>query len=180
MHPIPTLTLPCPAPQLRSAAKTFRDAYQAHVERFGSKQSALFDAGEGRPPLQAGSPAWRPGALPCQASRPQLAGVHFTFHACLTEPSHTLQRHCPAAWRTPSAAAIVADQNAKLAIFVTRPAIYAPVRLLCCAAVLHAALAGHAVCPPACLSLSRSLLLPPTSACLPSLLAFRSSTSSAS
>lgn len=37
---------PCPA-QLANAAKTFRTAYQAHVEKFGSKQQQLYDAGEG-------------------------------------------------------------------------------------------------------------------------------------
>ncbi|PRW39304.1 Glycerol uptake facilitator [Chlorella sorokiniana] len=52
---------------IANAAKSFRTAYQAHVEKFGSKQQQLYDA------------------------------------------------------------AIVADQNAKLSIFATRPAIYTPV-----------------------------------------------------
>lgn len=67
----PPVTLPCPALQLQllSAAKTFRDAYQAHVEKFGSKQSALFDAGRRRWPPRL------PGRMARVASCQQLAGV---------------------------------------------------------------------------------------------------------
>ncbi|KAL4444176.1 hypothetical protein ABPG75_011913 [Micractinium tetrahymenae] len=74
-----------PRHSLTAAANNFRQAYQAHVEKFGSKQSALYDA------------------------------------------------------------AIVADQNAKLSIFATRPAIYTPVfnflcELMCTTALIFGAL----------------------------------------
>lgn len=65
---------------LANAAKSFRTAYQAHVEKFGSKQQQLYDA------------------------------------------------------------AIVADQNAKLSIFATRPAIYTPVFNFLCELMSTAAL----------------------------------------
>ncbi|KAI7837871.1 hypothetical protein COHA_008358 [Chlorella ohadii] len=71
--------------RLANAAKSFRTAYQAHLDKFGSKQQQLYDA------------------------------------------------------------AIVADQNAKLSIFATRPAIYTPVfnfvcELMCTAALVFGAL----------------------------------------
>ena len=60
---------------------------------------------------------------------------------CLTNTKRSSLSFNPILFaRTFTAAAIIADQNAKLSIFCTRPAIYTPVR--------HVAVGATSPCPP--------------------------------
>lgn len=82
-----------PALQLASAARSVRDAYHTHLQRFGSKQSALFDAGA--PACGAAQPLPAQGALLVLRVVP-LAHAPPPQRWCLLQPSwRTETQSCP-------------------------------------------------------------------------------------